>query len=561
MPPAAPLPTLPLRADVLLSNALFEELSEGGLSEEFLRHHCGQEDLSKVETLELQVDATSQQVEGLGAMVPNLLELRMNQSSVPSVRDLGTGLSKLRVLWLCRSALQDLSGISALSSLEELYVSFNDIKEIYPLGTHESLQVLDLEGNLVEDFSEVQCLENVTSLRELNLSLNPFWKDAGVSRDRVLQALPQLEMLDDAPRERDADERQGAVLVDLDAGWDEGLPSGGQGAGDVEVRTLIAISAGLSPDSASAAEAAEEEDKGALRELMERAGRARAGVPCAAEAAQPPAVAGGFAGAGAGASPASGGALAQLRAGRAQLLTSTSTTVGGWRAGEQASSDGGAAAEPNEQDLVVEGLKRAPRPMPSVLTFRHAATSRGVDEGRLPRPPRTAWGWGSGSSSTSYRPSTRPSTASSTSATSSLVSSRGRGGDEPSAGSDLTLGDDGAPLVGNPLAAARRRRQNAAAGKQQPGAGDLDIRNLLRTAQSASQGEGRALVEPCASPARLATPDVRIRTAGSRAAHDLGGADVARSQGARTQAPGVAEAAGAACGPSYRVGGAEVLLV
>jgi len=521
MPPAAPLPTLPLRADVLLSNALFEELSEGGLSEEFLRHHCGQEDLSKVETLELQVDATSQQVEGLGAMVPNLLELRMNQSSVPSVRDLGTGLSKLRVLWLCRSALQDLSGISALSSLEELYVSFNDIKEIYPLGTHESLQVLDLEGNLVEDFSEVQCLENVTSLRELNLSLNPFWKDAGVSRDRVLQALPQLEMLDDAPRERDADERQGAVLVDLDAGWDEGLPSGGQGAGDVEVRTLIAISAGLSPDSASAAEAAEEEDKGALRELMERAGRARAG----------------------------------------ELLTSTSTTVGGWRAGEQASSDGGAAAEPNEQDLVVEGLKRAPRPMPSVLTFRHAATSRGVDEGRLPRPPRTAWGWGSGSSSTSYRPSTRPSTASSTSATSSLVSSRGRGGDEPSAGSDLTLGDDGAPLVGNPLAAARRRRQNAAAGKQQPGAGDLDIRNLLRTAQSASQGEGRALVEPCASPARLATPDVRIRTAGSRAAHDLGGADVARSQGARTQAPGVAEAAGAACGPSYRVGGAEVLLV
>ncbi|CAK0879276.1 unnamed protein product [Prorocentrum cordatum] len=391
MPDAAALPTLPLRADVLLSNSIFEELSEGGISEEFLRHHCGAEDLADVECLELQVDATggAQQVERLGALVPSLQELRLNQSSVPSLRDLGTGLSRLRVLWLCRSAVQDLGGISALPSLEELYLSFNDIKELYPLVTHESLQVLDLEGNLVEDFSEVQSLEAVTSLRELNLSLNPLWKGAGVSRDRVLQALPRLEVLDDIPRDRVAD--------------------------------------------------------------------------------------------------------------------------------EQARSDEGAAAEPNEQDLVVESLKRAPRPTPSALTFRHAATARGADEGRQPGGPhlgrrelRTAWGSSSGSSSTSYRPAT----ASSSSATSSLASSRGGGGEEPGAGSDLTLGDDGAPLVGNPLAAARRRRQNAAVGKEHPSASDLDIRSLLRIAQSASQGVGAALVEPCANPARLATPDVRIRTAG-----------------------------------------------
>ncbi|CAK0879275.1 unnamed protein product [Prorocentrum cordatum] len=408
MPDAAALPTLPLRADVLLSNSIFEELSEGGISEEFLRHHCGAEDLADVECLELQVDATggAQQVERLGALVPSLQELRLNQSSVPSLRDLGTGLSRLRVLWLCRSAVQDLGGISALPSLEELYLSFNDIKELYPLVTHESLQVLDLEGNLVEDFSEVQSLEAVTSLRELNLSLNPLWKGAGVSRDRVLQALPRLEVLDDIPRDRVADE---------------------------------------------------------------------------------------------------------------QLLESTSNCLGSLRIDEQARSDEGAAAEPNEQDLVVESLKRAPRPTPSALTFRHAATARGADEGRQPGGPhlgrrelRTAWGSSSGSSSTSYRPAT----ASSSSATSSLASSRGGGGEEPGAGSDLTLGDDGAPLVGNPLAAARRRRQNAAVGKEHPSASDLDIRSLLRIAQSASQGVGAALVEPCANPARLATPDVRIRTAG-----------------------------------------------
>jgi Leucine-rich repeat (LRR) protein len=249
---------------VLLSNSIFEELSEAGISEEFLKHHSGAEDLSQVEHLDLQVDATSggQHVELIGQLMPSLQELRLNESSIPSVRDLGTGLANLRILFLCRSSLQDLGGISALSSLEELYVSFNDIKEIYHLVTHESLQVLDLEGNLVSDFGEVQSLQALGTLRDLNLSANPVWRVEGVSRERVVRALPQLEVLDDLPCGDSTIQDQPLLEHDLELDMGESLD---------EVRQLLAVSVG-SPSGLGAKTADAEEENG-LSQLLRRAGR------------------------------------------------------------------------------------------------------------------------------------------------------------------------------------------------------------------------------------------------------------------------------------------------
>ena len=72
------------------------------------------------------------------------------------------------------------------SESQELYVSFNDIKDLSPLLAHEvgfflaslrdphqAVQIVDLEGNLVDDFDEVASLEALASLRELDLSRGP----------------------------------------------------------------------------------------------------------------------------------------------------------------------------------------------------------------------------------------------------------------------------------------------------------------------------------------------------------------------------------------------------
>merc|ERR1719387_2002729 len=80
--------------------------------------------------------------------------------------------------------------------LEELYVSFNEISDLSSLNYHEKLQVVDLEGNNVAEWDEVEALETLPELRELTLAGNPIQKAAGFTK-RVCSLLPDLVMLDD----------------------------------------------------------------------------------------------------------------------------------------------------------------------------------------------------------------------------------------------------------------------------------------------------------------------------------------------------------------------------
>ena len=80
--------------------------------------------------------------------------------------------------------------------LEELYVSFNEISDLSSLNYHEGLQVIDLEGNNVADWEEVEALETLPELRELTLAGNPIQKTAGYAK-RVCSGLPNLMLLDD----------------------------------------------------------------------------------------------------------------------------------------------------------------------------------------------------------------------------------------------------------------------------------------------------------------------------------------------------------------------------
>lgn len=282
-PPALPVPTLPLRQDVLLSNSLFEELDDG-FSEDFLREHTGVYDLQEVEFLDLKVDAVGagQRVECLGELLPNLRQLRLSQSHICTVRDLGTSLQNLRVLWLCRCSLQDLGGICVLPVLEELYVSFNDITYLSPLELHDSLQILDLEGNLVDDIAEVQSLGAVTTLRELNLNSNPVVKQEGMSRQIILDMLPQLQVLDDLPRDGARFVESDLVVTteeDDDIALGSTQPGAGHGsddedecAGVADLLKQVALETSLA-GSVQIAESGLEENESslALRELRRRA--------------------------------------------------------------------------------------------------------------------------------------------------------------------------------------------------------------------------------------------------------------------------------------------------
>lgn len=92
------------------------------------------QDLSRATKLTLKADANELPLSSLLSHVPGLLELNLNGSILTSPRDIGSGLSRLRVLWVCRCSLPTLQGLGSLSCLEELYASFNDIQDLSPLG-------------------------------------------------------------------------------------------------------------------------------------------------------------------------------------------------------------------------------------------------------------------------------------------------------------------------------------------------------------------------------------------------------------------------------------------
>ena len=96
--------------------------------------------------------------------------------------------------------MNDLSGIFGLPMLEELYLSFNDIKYLEDVSMHDYLSVIDLEANQISDFEQVEHLGTCPKLTSLVLSGCPF-TTSGVKekeyRRIVMKAIPGLTTLDD----------------------------------------------------------------------------------------------------------------------------------------------------------------------------------------------------------------------------------------------------------------------------------------------------------------------------------------------------------------------------
>ena len=196
--------------------------------DDYLRTTTGCFDLADVGQLELVVDTREMVVSSLGQKLPRLKELKLNRSFVPSVRDLGSALRNLQVLWLSRCRLEDLSGLHALPALKELYVSFNDITDATPVADLEEIETVDLEGNKIEGVDGVQLLELCPKLANLNLASNPLAFGLQYRR-RVCQHLPRLEFLDDEPVS--AADRRPPTLDGFEA-------AAAAGDGDEEMRLL-----------------------------------------------------------------------------------------------------------------------------------------------------------------------------------------------------------------------------------------------------------------------------------------------------------------------------------
>ncbi|CAM4735214.1 unnamed protein product [Leuciscus chuanchicus] len=196
-------------ADPDLSDLMMDQLC---LLPEKLKILTGSENLQEVKSLEMCVDTRQDTLDNFGIYLPKLTQLKMNNSLISSVRDLGTSLSHLQVLWLSRCGLTDLEGVPALASLKELYVAYNSISDLTPVSMLEHLELLDLEGNDVDNLAQLMYLGCCGKLRTLSLEGNPVctFPSPGMSevldysyRSAVREMIPQLSFLDDVPAEED----------------------------------------------------------------------------------------------------------------------------------------------------------------------------------------------------------------------------------------------------------------------------------------------------------------------------------------------------------------------
>ncbi|XP_061465973.1 leucine-rich repeat-containing protein 56 isoform X2 [Rhineura floridana] len=178
------------------------------LSPNKLKTLTGLDDLRQVKALEMRVDTRENSLGNFGAYVPNLKHLKLNSSVLMSVRDLGTALSHLQVLWMARCGLPDLDGISSCGSLKELYIAYNNIADLSQLSLLEHLEILDLEGNNIEDLSQIQYLGICVKLSALTVEgnlicLKPSPQSPEVPdynyRAEVKKLIPHLKCLDEIP--------------------------------------------------------------------------------------------------------------------------------------------------------------------------------------------------------------------------------------------------------------------------------------------------------------------------------------------------------------------------
>ena len=74
--------------------------------------------------------------------MPNLSELKLESSVVPCIRDLGTGLHALRVLWMPRCKLSELDGLAALQNLQVWAQGFLRLSVLIHPYTHTFTHIL-----------------------------------------------------------------------------------------------------------------------------------------------------------------------------------------------------------------------------------------------------------------------------------------------------------------------------------------------------------------------------------------------------------------------------------
>jgi len=127
-------------------------------------------------------------------------QLRMSSNSIQKIEGLA-GMDSLTILSLGRNALKKIEGLNEVAdTLEQLWVSYNQIASFAGIEKLVNLQVLFASNNKIDKWPEVERLQALPKLRDVNLTNNPLYikhmEAEGNWRIEMIKRLEKLKILD-----------------------------------------------------------------------------------------------------------------------------------------------------------------------------------------------------------------------------------------------------------------------------------------------------------------------------------------------------------------------------
>ena len=147
--------------------------------------------LQNLNKLAIKINGSYGLLNQFGQRLSNLIYLKLNNSLIQGINDLGTNFKNLKIIQMNNCKLKDLGGLICFEHLEVFEAKNNLISDLIELEMCMSLKKLDLENNLVDNIQNIYFLSSLDGLVYLNLLKNPIQN----YEDKIKNLLPNLKEL------------------------------------------------------------------------------------------------------------------------------------------------------------------------------------------------------------------------------------------------------------------------------------------------------------------------------------------------------------------------------
>ena len=130
--------------------------------------------LSKIKKLSIIINHDYGLLNQFGKFLPSLQLLKLNNSNILSFNNVGTSFTNIKCLQMKHCHLKDLEGLICLQNLEILDVEGNDIDDLVDIDMCESIKELNVKENKISEEDNLSYVAGLINLEYFDIRFNPI---------------------------------------------------------------------------------------------------------------------------------------------------------------------------------------------------------------------------------------------------------------------------------------------------------------------------------------------------------------------------------------------------